>query len=281
MKNNYQHFKFEVGQIRKLDSIMGIASSRLVAIAEVDSKDATCLVFLLGNTTDAATPRDVVLSIDVTNLPYEVALMGDYLARADQARLVNNPILGHIPHALIENIRSAILDNPFGGIKFNDSTFGVQTGSYPAQKFDAVWTFRDAEAANFALLTFVRNKTSLEYAVKFYITNIAFNCNIPRKNRGRSLRNNSQIDLKFKWENKLTSLRSWKIESFKSVAHNAHIDLAPLTVVVGANSSGKSTLIQSILLMAQNALRIDEKSASKNKGLFDYCEPLSTVMRNI
>ena len=172
MKNNYQHFKFEVGQIRKLDSIMGIASSRLVAIAEVDSKDATCLVFLLGNTTDAATPRDVVLSIDVTNLPYEVALMGDYLARADQARLVNNPILGHIPHALIENIRSAILDHPFGGIKFNDSTFGVQTGSYPAQKFDAVWTFRDAEAANFALLTFVRNKTSLEYAVKFYITNI-------------------------------------------------------------------------------------------------------------
>jgi predicted ATPase len=88
------------------------------------------------------------------------------------------------------------------------------------------------------------------------------------------LRNNSQIDLKFKWENKLTSLRSWKIESFKSVAHNAHIDLAPLTVVVGANSSGKSTLIQSILLMAQNALRIDEKSASKNKGLFELNGPL-------
>ena len=172
MKNYYQHSKFEVGQIRKLDSIKGIASSRLVAIAEVDSRDATCLVFLIANSTDAATPRDVVLSIEITNLPYEVALMGDYLARTDQARLINNPILGHIPHTLIESIRAAILDNPFGGINLNDLAFGVQTGSYPAQKFDAVWTFRDAEAANFALLTFVRSKTSLEFAVNFYMANI-------------------------------------------------------------------------------------------------------------
>ena len=172
MKNDYRHSKFEVGQIRKLDSIKGIASARLVAIAEVDPKDATCLVFLLGNSTDAATPRDVVLPIEITNLHYEVALMGDYLARADQARLMNNPILGHIPHILIENIRTTILNYPFGAIKLNDLTLGVQTGSYPAQKFDAVWTFRDAEAANFALLTFVRSKTSLEYAFKFYMTNI-------------------------------------------------------------------------------------------------------------
>ena len=76
--------------------------------------------------------------------------------------------------------------------------------------------------------------------------------------------NKSQGDSRFKWENKFTSLRSWRIASFKSVAQSTTIELAPLTVVVGANSSGKSTLIQSILLMAQNALRIDEKSISKN-----------------
>ena len=163
---------FEIGQIRKLDSIKGIASSRLVAIAEIDSIDATCLVFLLANSTEAATPRDVILSKEITNLAYDVALMGDYLARADQARLINNPILGHVPHTIIENIRTATLNYPFGGIQFNDLTLGLQTGSYPAQKFDAVWSFRDAEAANFNLLTFVRSKTSLEFAVNFYMANI-------------------------------------------------------------------------------------------------------------
>ena len=39
--------KIEVGQIRKLEGIQGIANPRLVVIAETDSKDATCLVFLL------------------------------------------------------------------------------------------------------------------------------------------------------------------------------------------------------------------------------------------
>lgn len=47
-------------------------------------------------------------------------------------------------------------------------------------------------------------------------------------------------------------IRSWKLTNFKSVKH-ASVDFAPLTIIVGKNSSGKSSLIQSILLMAQNA----------------------------
>ena len=54
--------KLEVGQIRKLDSIQGIATSRLVVIAEIDQRDATCLVFLLNNMSEAATPRDLCIS---------------------------------------------------------------------------------------------------------------------------------------------------------------------------------------------------------------------------
>jgi predicted ATP-dependent endonuclease of OLD family len=46
------------------------------------------------------------------------------------------------------------------------------------------------------------------------------------------------------------ALRSWKLHNFKSVA-DAELDLAPLTLVVGANSAGKSSLLQSILMMAQ------------------------------
>ena len=163
--------KIAIGQVRKLDSIEGIASSRLVAIAEVDALDATCLVFLLGNATDAATPRDLVISKDITSLPYDIALMGDYLSRADQGRLAGNPILGKLNEELIQAVRHAVDISPFGAINIDENRHSVEVGSFPAQKYDTVWTFRDAEAANFSLLTFVRNKSSLEFAVRFYQIN--------------------------------------------------------------------------------------------------------------
>ena len=47
-------------------------------------------------------------------------------------------------------------------------------------------------------------------------------------------------------------LQSWYMRNFKSVSE-ATVPLAPLSILVGENSSGKSTLIQSILFMAQNA----------------------------
>ena len=46
-------------------------------------------------------------------------------------------------------------------------------------------------------------------------------------------------------------LKRWSIENFKSFAGRTDILLAPITVFAGANSSGKSTIIQSILLLKQ------------------------------
>jgi len=86
------------------------------------------------------------------------------------------------------------------------------------------------------------------------------------------IQNNDQTA--FKWESKYSSLRKWRFNSFKSVAYPVEIELAPLTIVVGANSSGKSTLIQSILLMAQNAMRFDERSTAKSQGIFELNGPL-------
>jgi predicted ATPase len=45
-------------------------------------------------------------------------------------------------------------------------------------------------------------------------------------------------------------LKQWRLGNFKSV-ERAEVNLTPLTILVGANSSGKTTLIQSILLFAQ------------------------------
>ena len=163
--------KLEVGQIRKLDSIKGFATSRLVVIAEIDQRDATCLVFLLNNMSEAATPRDLCISKLVTKSKYEIVLMTDYLSRADQARLVNNEILGVIDPLLINRIREISFASPFGGLVNNFQKLGVTVGGYPAQKYDSVWLFRDNEFDNFSRLTFVRNPISLDYAVKFYVNN--------------------------------------------------------------------------------------------------------------
>lgn len=49
-----------------------------------------------------------------------------------------------------------------------------------------------------------------------------------------------------------TPLRQWSLSRFKSI-DQAQVDFAALTVLVGTNSSGKSTLLQSILLAVQAA----------------------------
>ncbi|HBK05676.1 MAG TPA: hypothetical protein DDZ81_07400 [Acetobacteraceae bacterium] len=46
-------------------------------------------------------------------------------------------------------------------------------------------------------------------------------------------------------------LKSWTIENFKSFGDSTTIDLGAITVFVGANSSGKSSILQSILLLKQ------------------------------
>ena len=66
--------------------------------------------------------------------------------------------------------------------------------------------------------------------------------------------NSESENISYVWSKSHTSLRKWRLGSFKSINEVTEVDLAPLTVVVGANSAGKSSLIQSILLMAQNEI---------------------------
>jgi energy-coupling factor transporter ATP-binding protein EcfA2 len=51
----------------------------------------------------------------------------------------------------------------------------------------------------------------------------------------------------------LPHLAEIRLENFKSVV-NATVKLSPLTVIVGRNSTGKSTLLQSILMIAQSIM---------------------------
>src|SRR5205807_10200291 len=46
-------------------------------------------------------------------------------------------------------------------------------------------------------------------------------------------------------------LKSWSIENFKSIVKSGKVELAPVTVLAGLNSSGKSSFLQSILMVSQ------------------------------
>ncbi len=60
-------------------------------------------------------------------------------------------------------------------------------------------------------------------------------------------------------------ITKWKVFNFKSIQKETELDLAPLTVFTGANSSGKSTFLQTILLVAQTlAHKVSSRSVVLN-----------------
>jgi len=60
----------------------------------------------------------------------------------------------------------------------------------------------------------------------------------------------------------------WKVFNFKSIREETELSLGPLTIFAGANSSGKSTFIQSILLVAQTlAHKVSSRSVVLNGAL--------------
>lgn len=63
-------------------------------------------------------------------------------------------------------------------------------------------------------------------------------------------------------------ITKWNLCNFKSVAEKTELEMAPLTIFAGANSSGKSTLLQSILLVAQTlSNRVGSRSVVLNGNL--------------
>ena len=60
-------------------------------------------------------------------------------------------------------------------------------------------------------------------------------------------------------------ISKWGVQNFKSIREETELDLGPLTIFAGANSSGKSTFIQSVLLVAQTlAHKVGSRSVVLN-----------------
>jgi predicted ATPase len=63
-------------------------------------------------------------------------------------------------------------------------------------------------------------------------------------------------------------IREWRISRFKSIAGTEVLPFKPLTILAGPNSAGKSSVIQSVLLMAQSlASRVPDRQLVLNGEL--------------
>lgn len=63
-------------------------------------------------------------------------------------------------------------------------------------------------------------------------------------------------------------IKQWKLFNFKSIRNETDLELAPLTIFAGPNNSGKSTFLQSILLVAQTlAHKVSSRSVVLNGAL--------------
>lgn len=63
-------------------------------------------------------------------------------------------------------------------------------------------------------------------------------------------------------------IAKWKVFNFKSIREELELEVGPLTIFAGANSSGKSTFIQSVLLVAQTlAHKIGTRAVVLNGAL--------------
>jgi AAA15 family ATPase/GTPase len=75
-------------------------------------------------------------------------------------------------------------------------------------------------------------------------------------------------------------LTKWGLSNFKSI-YNADIELAPLTVLTGINSSGKSSLLQSMLMIAQTIQNPNtERALMINGPLVELGSPESIVSQD-
>lgn len=75
-------------------------------------------------------------------------------------------------------------------------------------------------------------------------------------------------------------LTKWTIGNFKAISEKTTFSLAPITVLVGENSSGKSSVLQSILLMAQTLKATQSKQPLLLNGEFIRLGYLKDILHN-
>lgn len=75
-------------------------------------------------------------------------------------------------------------------------------------------------------------------------------------------------------------ISEWSISNFKSISEPITLPLSPLTIICGPNSSGKSTIIQSLLVFAQTIKSPSKSNALTLNGSFTRLGNIADVIHN-
>jgi hypothetical protein len=143
--NKYlQNFKnlpeIKVGEIRRLVDMELRNESRLVVIVSINRADESAEVVLINNMLEIATPRDILLSTQLTGAPFELVLLPDFTTRVWKQQLDSSPVFGNLEESEINVWINE--NNSENIIKTNNSDL---RGIYLPEFADHVWLFRGKE----------------------------------------------------------------------------------------------------------------------------------------
>jgi len=144
-----QNFKnlseIKVGEIRRLIDMELRNDSRLVVIASVNRADESAEVVLVNNLLEIATPRDILLSTQVTGSMFELVLLPDFTTHVWKQQLESSPVFGNLNASEIQSWIKENYSNDNNTKSINGLNDSDKRGVYLPEFADHVWLFRGKE----------------------------------------------------------------------------------------------------------------------------------------
>jgi len=137
--------EIKAGEIRRLIDMELRNDSRLVVVVSVNRADESAEVVLVNNLLEIATPRDILLSTDLTGSMFELVLLPDFVTNVWKQQLESSPVFGILDPS---EIQRWIKENSTqdGNIKsINRMKHSYIRGVYLPEFADHVWLFRGKE----------------------------------------------------------------------------------------------------------------------------------------
>lgn len=146
LSENFKNLsEIKVGEIRRLIDMELKNDSRLVVIVSVNRADESAQVVMVNNLLEIATPRDILLSTDLTESIFELVLLPDFVTNVWKQQLETSPVYGRLDPSKIQGWmreNSNLNDN----LKSINRMTDLDTrGVYLPEFADHVWLFRSKE----------------------------------------------------------------------------------------------------------------------------------------
>ena len=88
--------EIKVGEIRRIIDMELRNDSRLVVIVSINRADESAEVVLVNNLLEIATPRDILLSTQLTGALFELVLLPYFTTRVWKQQLDSSPVYGNL-----------------------------------------------------------------------------------------------------------------------------------------------------------------------------------------